>query len=130
MTLIAMPQLAPAQEVCANGCTCYYRQRRRNRFRRGIRIVAIAGMIYAGYVAYQRNLFHLENLSAAITWFSDRLRSEVETQKRLDELSSQLKAAEKRAAQLQRSLDKLTKSCGRSGDQTSGGAPWPFFSGR
>ena len=118
-----------AAERCAGHCICCHRFRRRRRLRSGIGIVALAGMVFAGYVAYQRNLIYLENVSATITWFADRLRSEVETQKRLDVLSTQLKSAEKQSAQLQRSLDRLNRSCGRS-SRNAGGIPWPFSSGQ
>jgi hypothetical protein len=129
MTRITLPNPAFAAEHCAGHCICCHRFRRRRRLRSGIGIMALVGMVFAGYVAYQRNLIYLENVSATITWFADRLRSEVETHKRLDALSTQLKSAEKRSAQLQRSLEKLAKSCGRSSPSTSG-IPWPFSSGQ
>ena len=109
MALFTVLQQSLVREADVNHCTCSRHRRHRTRLRSGIRVVVVAGMIYAGYVAYERNLFHLEDLSAAIAWFADRLRSEIETQKRLEELSSQIKMMEKHSTQLQRSLDKLTE---------------------
>lgn len=136
MSVISSPKPALVREAKVIHCTCFHRARSHGSLRVGIRVAAAAGMIYAGYVAYQRNMYDLENVSAAITWFADRLRNEVETQKRLDELSSQLKAAEQRAKQLQHSLDKLSKVCGREitprrpATPSVGRLPWLFFGGQ